>query len=218
MSKKNFVILGTCLYSSVFVALWLIYSLFRFDGFYSPLYVYGLSDSFKYYQEHIGLQLIENGIEYDMNTMHDEPELKVYKDIEHGFEFKYSNDLKVSVHKFSKDVGEELEFKNKGLNKKCTVGIRYKGRGVGVNWLPKNRMILETRITKGDEILYFYGTNGQIAYINNMTKPRKVIKDRYVNFSTLFINQSDNKFVRVNISGNDCLNFTRRTIATFQFL
>ena len=67
MHKKSLISIGVFLIISGFLVIgWFGYSLIRFDGYYSPAYVYGLSNPFKYYQEHIGSLLLKYGKEYKL--------------------------------------------------------------------------------------------------------------------------------------------------------
>ena len=66
------------------IFLWFTYSLIRFDGFFSPIYTFGLSNPYKYYQEHIGELLLEHGQKYRIDDI-DTSDWKIYEDKDLGF-------------------------------------------------------------------------------------------------------------------------------------
>ena len=220
-NKKIILIVKTIIAIVVVVMLWCFYSLVRFDGIYSPIYVWGLSNPYKYYQKHIGSLLVKHGTEYKLKPTIDEQDSKtynVYRDKEYHFEFKYPKEFKMSLDDnfVSSDIGTFIKFRNKSNS--CFVRISLKGRGVGVNWIPRDLAILKKRILTNHEILYFYGQNKQVAYINNMSIPRSVDNAGIVYMSTKFIDKFDKKAIMVSASGNDCKNFAQTVFATFKFV
>jgi len=226
MNKKVFIVFGgMLLYSFILVFGWRAYSLVRFDGVYSPMYVYGLSNPFEYYQKHIGSLLLKYGKEYKLKPTIDEnnPETyNVYRDEEHNFEFKYQKGFYVKVNNtFFGDTGTIIEvFKNGDNLKKnqCTIDVLYKGWGVGRDWLPKRRSCVKWMIANNKKLRYFYAKNGQIVHTTNCGMPNlKLFEDRSALVD--YIDKNSNRMYYVTIGGKKCSDKVMvDVLTTFQFI
>ncbi len=223
MHKKSFVILGgVFLYSCIIVTGWLVYSILRFDGIYSPVYVYGLSNPYKYYQKHIGKLLIEHGTEYKLEPTIDENNPKTYntyRNKEHNFEFKYPKGFNINIDDdfFYNKRGINIKFyTNNSAKVVCAVDIIYKGRGVGKNWLPRRRGCIGWMITNHKELRYFYTKNGQIACTTNCGMPDlKLDKGALIDYT----DKNSDKMYYITIGGRQCSKeIMINVITTFQFV
>jgi len=173
--KRIKLVLKTILIITALVFSWRFYSLVRFEGRFTPWYVWGISNPYKYWQEHIGLKLIEHGKRYDLKPTIDENDpttYNVYQNKKHHFRFKYPKgfDLESEESLGYKGQDNYIKFSKKGdysRESQCWVYILYKGWGVGKNWLPRKRLLVEHYIKKGSTPFYFVTKNGQIAYIIN---------------------------------------------------
>lgn len=210
----------------VMVFFWRIYSLVRFEGRFSPWYVYGISNPYKYWQEHIGLPLIENGKQYDLKLSIDEnnPETyNIYRNEKYNFEFKYPKGFYVKVDgAFFGGIGTSIEIFKKGdvLEKNvCNLNVLYKGWGVGKNWLPRSRAFMENYIKKGNIPFYFLTQQGQIVHTNSCGDPNStLIKDKGGLISYINPNKK-NSVLNVSFGCNDSeINVINDVIATFQFI
>jgi len=204
----------------VVVVLWCFYSLIRFDGIYSPAYVFGLSDPYRYYQEHIGLVLLENGAEYKMEPTINEKDsetYKVYENKEHNFRFKYSKDFDISVNSnaFYNDNGTEIKFFNKNNSVTvCHVYVKYKGWGVGANWLPKKRRFIENQINNKQGEKYIITKHRQIVSALSASDPnREIFNTKYVQIA--YVDKKNNLVLDVVIGGKKCID---NIVSTFEFI
>lgn len=200
---------------------WLWISLLIFDGFYSPIYVFGLHNQDKYYQNHIGKELVKYGQEYeinDINTLN----WKSYEDNENKFQFKYPENLKVKIAN-SSNVLYYLDF-NDHDNNLCSVEVDYGSIGVSRIWLPEIRSGLDYDIKNNneDELWYFYSKDGKIFNIHS-TKFKKRVSGEYGNYqftSAKFISDEEtDKFVKISDGGNKCPEYLIKGIlGTFEFV
>lgn len=229
--KKNRVIMliiKTIVAIVVVIMLWRSYSLFTFEGKFAPWYVWGVSEPFKYWQEHIGLPLIEHGKEYKLELSIDEQDSKtynVYKNEKHHFEFKYPKGFYVRVDNTiggNKGQATDIKFFKEGDPTKtvrCGMYILYKGWGVGKNWLPRSRSFVEYYIKKGNTPFYFLTKNRQIVNTNSGGNPNSnLIKDN--SGLVTYINPSRTSDI-INVSfgcERNSIEVMNDIISTFQFI
>ena len=224
MNKKVFIVFGgMLLYSFILVFGWRAYSLVRFDGVYSPMYVYGLSNPFKYYQKHIGSLLLKYGKEYKLKPTIDEnnPETySVYRNDKHGFEFKYPREYNLRVDDtFHSNSGDILIGTiNKNSNIRCEILMMYKGWGVGEDWLPKKRYFNEHNLKSDKGIKYFISKNGQIILMNNNSILNKSNNIQYSESVEFIKNGRKKEFIKLYIAGAGCEKLTKNILFTFKFI
>ena len=223
-NKKIMLIVKTIIVIVVVVMLWCFYSLVRFDGIYSPIYVWGLSNPYKYYQKHIGSLLVKHGTEYKLKPTIDEQNPKtynVYRNEEHRFEFKYPKGVDIKIdNTVRSDTSDSLiASSNRDYDVKCEILAIYKGWGVGKNWLPKRRRFNKQNLENSKIIKYFIAKNGQIILIDNDFMKKKNITNAQYGVSVEFFgdNQQE-KFVRIHVVGINCGQLIENIFSTFQFI
>ena len=222
-NKKIMLIVKTIIVIVVVVMLWCFYSLVRFDGIYSPIYVWGLSNPYKYYQKHIGSLLVKHGTEYKLKPTIDEQNPKtynVYRNEEHRFEFKYPKGTMVQTNKeFYPNISTNLTIlDSKNRENKCVMFIMYKGWGVGRSWLPRRRECVNWMVSSHKDLQYFYAKNGQIVHTTNCGYPSlNLLRDKEALID--YIDKKTGKMYYITIGGEQCpKELLVNVITTFKFM
>lgn len=198
---------------------WFFYSFAFFEGRFSPIYTFGcLSDPSGYYHKHIEELLENRGFLYDVSDI-DESHSKEYVDKKYGFKFKYPNNLDLETG-FITDIESSLDLINESdTSKKCYINVKYKGWGIGKNWLPRERRFVERQINwvRGKD-LYFYTKNNRVSHIHSTVIPERIENTTYFT-GALFLNYEGDKFINVALYGEKCTEDQIKTIfSTFQVL
>ncbi len=221
--KRVKLVLKTILIITALVFFWRFYSLVRFEGRFTPWYVWGISNPYKYWQEHIGLKLIEHGKRYDLKPTIDENDpttYNVYQNKKHHFRFKYPKKFYIKNDiSFYSDIADLFYvLADKKSPTKCEVILMYTGWGVGKNWLPRKRYSLDKRIVASNQVArYFIAKNGQIIFIDNDFIINKDTTNKQSGISVEFFDKGEDRSVSVRIVGVNCDKVIENILSTFEF-
>lgn len=205
----------------VVVAFWLVYSLIRFDGFFSPTYILGLSDPYKYYQKHIGSLLAQHGKEYAIDGV-DTKNWKLYKDTRDGFEFKYPSEL--VAEDFSQDEYRKSIYFLDGVDKDeqdpiCEIDVEFRGWKLGKHGLPsaRRKTASDTIKNRVDELWYIHDQYGGVTGIAS-TRFFQSSSDNIQFTGVTFIEKKEGVFLHIVNNRNSCEeDMTKGILATFRF-
>lgn len=200
--------------------LWTVYSFFRFDGFFLPQYVFGLSHPYEYYQEYIGSKLEQYGQEYKVLET-DTAQWDTYRDPIHNFEFKYPHGL--VVEDFVQDkYHKNIRFLN-GDNQKdliCEVEIESEGWKLGRYGLPSERHRTDYNILKNRKNEFWYIYDQYKGVISVSSTRFDTESDSDIKFTgATFIEKTNGRFLHLVDNGNTCEESQMKGIlATFRFI
>ncbi len=225
--KRIKLVLKTILIITALVFSWRFYSLVRFEGRFTPWYVWGISNPYKYWQEHIGLKLIEHGKRYDLKPTIDENDpttYNVYQNKKHHFRFKYPKGFDLEREESPSedddlDTGVVFSKRDNPQKIQCSIYVMYKGWGVGKNWLPRARLFVEYYIRKGNIPFYFITKNGQIVHTNNCGSSRlNLFKDKEALVDYVDKKSDRMYYVVAGGRGKECpIDFLVDVLTTFEF-
>lgn len=210
--------------------IWFIYSLCRFNGLFSPLYITGLSNPYEYYQKNIATILSKYGQEYEINNINTES-WKIYEDIALGFRLKYPANFTLDVLQGQK-TGKIFYFVDNITNKRVRIDIAYPGThgafyDLGQNYLPsyRNKVFYYAKNNLKNKLWYITTKNQDIFNINSTmffyNSNRNNIQDNEIEFTSVtFIEKNrPSKFIKISDYGNQCEeDFLKGIFATFEFI
>ncbi|MFC1608853.1 hypothetical protein ACFL3M_01565 [Patescibacteria group bacterium] len=219
--KKALIIMSTVF---LLVACWTIYSFIRFDGFFNPAELVGLSDSYGFYKKNIEKVLVENGEEYIVSDV-DVSGWKIYEDKGLGFRFSYPSDfnlekVSVSSSQYALNLAkDDLSVKN------CRIDINYPvSRGMfydyGKNSLPGARRSLLYNIenNRSEYLQYIIAKNGDVFSLNDSRLLSDGASEDISFLSVSFIGEMG-RIIKFSNYQNSCLETEiRGMLATFEFL
>jgi hypothetical protein len=218
MKNKLIILSGILLFIVLFAMVWRVYSMFTFEGYFTPWYVWGISNPFEYWQKHIGLLLIENGKPYDLKLSIDENDsntYNIYRNKKHNFEFKYPKGFFMKVDDSLDNRSTSIKiFKNEKKVKVdlCYVTAQYIWRGGSKDWIPRRRLSMENFIKKGNTPFYFVTKQGQVVHTDN-----NIYSDN--NAQICYINKKKSQIIDFSIGGEECPHdLLVDIILTFQFV
>lgn len=204
----------------VLLFLWFAYSLIRFDGFFHPLYTFGLSDPYGYYQQHVGSKLMEYGEEYKISET-ETSKWNVYHESGRGFEFKYPQDF-VLVRTVENESSDRITFSVDTVSRTagCTITVEWRGWKLGKHGLPSKRKITDffVRNKKQSELQFIRDQYGGATQVRSTRFSDGQQRD--IQFTGVtFIHKESDQFLHFVDYNNTCDEAVMQgMLATFRFV